>query len=200
MGQVGTSAPVFGPRGQQQLNQWQQQQQDATASDRTWLTGVTSNATALSFAAVCIQAVTEVKSLLKVLQPGQQSSSTLGHWLVQLRQDLQSQVVTAGLSADVSVAATILMQHLAMLLSDSGAFTGGTANHAAAVAAHAGRSFGLAVCESLQAALWLLHRQLASPQGQRLPVAVVVRQWMTDLTLHVSSQADEAVMQLLALV
>lgn len=102
--------------------------------------------------------------------------------------------------SDVSVAATLMMQHLTMLLSDSGAFSGRAASHAGAAAAHSGHMFGLAVCERLQAALWLLHRQLASAQGRALPVAVVVRQWVSDLRLHVSSQADEAVMHLISLV
>jgi hypothetical protein len=145
--------------------------------------------------------VTEVKAQLKALQPGQpnssSSSSGLGEWLVQLR----SQVASTGLTPDASVAATLMMQHLAILLSDSGAFSGSEqANHAAAAAAHSGRMFGLAVCESLQAALWLLHRQLALAQGQALPVVVVVRQWVSDLRLHVSSLADEAAMRIISLV
>jgi hypothetical protein len=69
---------------------------------------------------------------------------------------------------------------------------------------------GLAVCESLQAALWLLHRQLAAVQQQQQQqqqqqlgegaAGRVVGQWVRDLGMHVSSVADEAAMQLIALV
>jgi hypothetical protein len=179
---------------------WNHQTQQEPVATGSWLLGLSSGATALAFAAVCIQAVTEVKGQLKALQPGQPTSSSLGDWLVQLRLELQSQVASAGLAPEVSVAATLMMQHLAMLLSDSGAFSVSSAKHAAAAAAHSGRVFGLAVCESLQAALWLLHRQLAFAQGQALPVVVVLRQWVSDLRLHVSSKADEAVMHLISLI
>jgi hypothetical protein len=143
-----------------------------------------------------------VKSHLKGLVPAQVtdgSSMGLGHWLVQLRQELQAQVATAGLESDVAVAATLLMQHLAMMLSDVGAVGGSCGG------GYAGRSFGLAVCESLQAALWLLHRQLAAVQQQQQQigdgaVGRVVGQWVRDLGMHVSSVADEAAMQLIALV
>jgi hypothetical protein len=58
----------------------------------------------------------------------------------------------------------------------------------------------MAVCESLQAALWLLHGRLLSSVMQGLGVGAVVRQWMADLNEYVSSQADVAVMKLIALV
>jgi hypothetical protein len=149
---------------------------------------------------VCIQAIAEVKSQLKGLVPTQVTdgnSMGLGQWLVQLRQQLQGQVAAAGLEPDVAVVATLLMQHLAMMLSDAGAVGGGCGG------GYAGRSLGLAVCDSLQAALWLLHRQLAAVQQQQMgegAVGCVVGQWVRDLGVHVSSVADEAAMQLIAMV
>jgi hypothetical protein len=112
---------------------------------------------------------------------------------MQLRQQLQSRVAHAGLLPEVSLAANLMMQHLAVLLSEAGACA--DARSGAAV-----QDYSMAVCESLQAALWLLHGRLASSPMQGLSVGAVVRQWVADLNDYVSSPADVAVMKLIAFV